>query len=44
LAAIVLVSILIFPVAAVCIELGGLARDGWPSFFRAGRRDAAPAG
>lgn len=31
-AAIVLVSILIFPLAAVCIELAGLSRDGWPSF------------
>jgi hypothetical protein len=31
-AAIVLASILIFPVAAICIELGGLSRDGWPSF------------
>jgi hypothetical protein len=30
-AAIVLVSILIFPVAAICIELGGLSHDGWPS-------------
>jgi hypothetical protein len=32
-AAIVLVSILIFPVAAICIELGGLSRDGWPPVF-----------
>lgn len=29
-AAIVLVSILIFPVAAVCLELAALTRDGWP--------------
>jgi hypothetical protein len=29
-AAIVLVSILIFPVAAVCVELAVLTRDGWP--------------
>jgi hypothetical protein len=29
-AAIVLVSILIFPVAAVCVELASLTRDGWP--------------
>ena len=29
-AAIVLVSILIFPVAAVCVELAALTRDGWP--------------
>lgn len=29
-AAIVLVSILIFPVAAICIELAALTRDGWP--------------
>ena len=32
-AAIVLVSLLIFPVAAICVGLGGLTRDGWPSFF-----------
>jgi hypothetical protein len=30
-AAIVLVSILIFPVAAICVELAALSRDGWPS-------------
>ena len=29
-AAIVLVSILIFPVAAICVELASLTRDGWP--------------
>jgi hypothetical protein len=29
-AAIVLVSILIFPVAAMCIEFAALTRDGWP--------------
>jgi hypothetical protein len=29
--AIVLVSILIFPVAAVCVELAALSREGWPS-------------
>ena len=31
-AAIVLVSLLIIPVAAICVEFGGLTRDGWPSF------------
>ncbi len=30
-AAIVLVSILIFPVAAVCVQVAGLTTDGWPS-------------
>ena len=30
-AAIVLVSILIFPVAAICVELAALSHDGWPS-------------
>ena len=30
-AAIVLVSVLIFPVAAICVELAALSRDGWPS-------------
>ena len=30
-AAIVLVSILIFPVAAICVEFGTLTHDGWPS-------------
>jgi hypothetical protein len=30
-AAIVLVSILIFPVAAICVELAALTHDGWPS-------------
>ncbi len=29
-AAIVLVSILIFPVAAICVELAGLSHNGWP--------------
>jgi hypothetical protein len=29
-AAIVLVSILIFPVAAMCVEFAALTRDGWP--------------
>jgi hypothetical protein len=32
-AAIVLVSILIFPVAAICVEVAALTRDGWPSFL-----------
>ena len=30
-AAIVLVSILIFPVAAICVELATITHDGWPS-------------
>ena len=30
-AAIVLVSVLIFPVAAICVELAAITRDGWPS-------------
>ena len=30
-AAIVLVSILIFPVAAVCVQLAALSHSGWPS-------------
>ena len=30
-AAIVLVSLLIFPVAAMCVEITALAHDGWPS-------------
>jgi hypothetical protein len=29
-AAIVLVSILIFPIAAVCVEVAAITRDGWP--------------
>jgi hypothetical protein len=29
-AAIVLVSILIFPIAAICIEVAAITRDGWP--------------
>jgi hypothetical protein len=29
-AAIVLVSIVIFPIAAVCVELAALTQDGWP--------------
>src|SRR4029077_8855016 len=32
-AAIVLVSILIFPVAAVCVEVAGITHNGWPSIF-----------
>jgi hypothetical protein len=32
-AAIVLVSILIFPVAAVCVEIAGITNNGWPSIF-----------
>ncbi len=32
-AAIVLVSILIFPVAAICVELAALSHDGWPSLI-----------
>jgi len=30
-AAIVLVSILIFPVAAICVEVAAITHDGWPS-------------
>jgi len=30
-AAIVLVSVLIFPVAAICVELAAITHDGWPS-------------
>jgi hypothetical protein len=30
-AAIVLVSILIFPVAAICVEVAGITHNGWPS-------------
>jgi hypothetical protein len=30
-AAIVLVSILIFPVAAICVEYAAITHDGWPS-------------
>jgi hypothetical protein len=30
-AAIVLVSLLIFPVAALCVEMTALTRDGWPT-------------
>ncbi len=30
-AAIVLVSLLIFPIAAMCVELTALTHDGWPS-------------
>ena len=30
-AAIVLVSIIIFPVAAICVEVAGITHDGWPS-------------
>jgi hypothetical protein len=29
--AIVLVSILIFPVAAICVQFTGISHDGWPS-------------
>jgi hypothetical protein len=32
-AAIVLVSILIFPVAAICVEIAGITNNGWPSIF-----------
>jgi len=32
-AAIVLVSILIFPVAAICVEIAGITDNGWPSIF-----------
>jgi len=32
-AAIVLVSILIFPAATICVEVAALTRDGWPSFL-----------
>jgi hypothetical protein len=33
-AAIVLVSILIFPIAAFCIELSAVTRDGWPPIVK----------
>ena len=32
-AAIVLVSILIFPIAAICVEIAGITSNGWPSIF-----------
>jgi hypothetical protein len=32
-AAIVLVSLLIFPIAAMCVEITALTRDGWPSII-----------
>ena len=31
-AAIVVVSLLIFPIAAICVEFGTLTQHGWPSF------------
>ncbi len=32
-AAIVLVSILIFPIAAICVEVAGITNNGWPSIL-----------